>query len=106
MPGRECDDEIAMDDDGAIRRQEQAAIGHAREELDVALDVGGGFDPTGHKLDRERRRRGLEAPARSSQKRRVLGLPQERDTRESGAISLSIASHLPVMPASYMQQSR
>ena len=41
---------------------DQAAVRHARERLDGALDVGGVLDGTGHKLDRERRRHGFGRP--------------------------------------------
>ena len=51
--------EIAMRDGRDVRRQEQAAVRHARERLDCALNVGGVLDRSGHKFDRERRRRGL-----------------------------------------------
>ena len=59
VPGRERDNEIAMQEGGGIRRQDQAAIRLARKRLDGALDVGGCLDAAGHKLERERRRHGL-----------------------------------------------
>ena len=62
MAGRERDDEIAMQDGGVIRRQEQTAVRRARKRLDGALDVGGGLDGAGHKLDRERWGDGLGRP--------------------------------------------
>jgi hypothetical protein len=40
VPGRERDDEITMEDGRGIRRQDQAAVRHAGEQLDGALDVG------------------------------------------------------------------
>jgi hypothetical protein len=58
MPRRERNDEIAMDNGRVIPWQEQTAVRHAREGHNDALDVGGILDPTGQKLDRERRRRG------------------------------------------------
>ena len=71
-----------MGDGRRIRRQDQAAIGHARERLDCALDVGGGFDMTGHNFDRERRRYGL---CRSQEviKGGRLAVPHERGAREA-----------------------
>ena len=89
-----------MEDGRAIRRQDQAAVRHAREGLDGALDVGGVLDGAGHKLDRERRRQRPRPTAGSNHKAVVLGLATRAARARRGAISLSIASHLPVMLAS------
>jgi hypothetical protein len=48
VPLRKVDDEIAMQEGGAIRRQYQAAIRHLREGRDGALDVGGVLYPAWH----------------------------------------------------------
>src|SRR6266508_3012965 len=56
MARRERDDEIAMQDAGAIRQHDKASIRQARERLDGALDVGGVIYRTGHEFERERRR--------------------------------------------------
>ena len=53
MLGRKRDNEIAMSEGRNIWRQEQAAIGHAREQLEGPLDVGGVFDQGRYEFDRK-----------------------------------------------------
>src|SRR5204863_8011733 len=62
MPGSERDDEIAMRSVRKERQQDQAAVRHAREGFDGALDVSGSVDLNWHWLDRQRRREGLGRP--------------------------------------------
>jgi hypothetical protein len=51
VPGRKRDDLIAMDGGRRIRREDQAAIRHACNGLDSALNVGSGFDVTGQQFN-------------------------------------------------------
>jgi hypothetical protein len=44
MPGRRCDDQLAMLHKELVRRQQQAPIGLARQRLERALDLGGAAD--------------------------------------------------------------
>jgi hypothetical protein len=77
VPGREGDDEIAMDHSRDVRGQDQAAVRLAREGLDGALDVGSVLDRAGHNLDCERRSQSL---CRSEEviKRRGFGIGHKR----------------------------
>src|SRR5262245_4714965 len=59
VPGRERNDEIAVDLRTGIWRQEQAAVRCPRKCPDGALKIRGVLDQAGHKLDPERRRQGL-----------------------------------------------
>ena len=59
VPGRERNDEIAVDLRTGIRRQEQAAVRCPRKCRDGALKIGGVLHQAGHKLGPERRRQGL-----------------------------------------------
>jgi hypothetical protein len=51
-----------MQEGSVVGRQEQTAVRHARKRLNCALNVGGGLDGAGHKLDRKRRDNGLRRP--------------------------------------------
>src|SRR5262249_58426336 len=53
------DKKVAMGHRRDIRRQEQPAIGHGREGVEKALDVGSVLDGGRYKLDRERGRRNV-----------------------------------------------
>src|SRR5262249_60585933 len=58
IPRCQRDDEIAMDCRYGIRRQDPAAIWHARKGCNSALNIGRVLETDGHYLDRERRRQG------------------------------------------------
>src|SRR5215471_386244 len=54
VPGRQRDNEVAMDSDRVIRQQNQAAVRYTREGLDGAFDVGVDvLDGSEYGLDRE-----------------------------------------------------
>ena len=95
MPGRQRDDQIAMNAASRARRHDQAAIRRAREGRDGALDLAASRTLTGLYFHPERRRHGLDdaklpSPADVAASRRTAA----RVT--PGAISLSSSSHFPL----------
>src|SRR5215467_2430372 len=77
VPGRERNDEIAVDLRTDIRRQEQAAVRCPRKRPDGALNVRGVLDQAGHNLDPERRRQGFRCTQEVIIKGRGLGVDHE-----------------------------
>src|SRR5262249_54260001 len=77
VPGRERDDEIAVDDYSVIRRQEQAAVRFSSKCPYGALKVRGALDQAGLKLDPERRGQGLRCTYVEIIKGRGLGVDHE-----------------------------
>ena len=84
-----------------IRRDKQAAVRHASETVDGALDVGGMSQQGSPQARWQAKPPQLRPNARSSHRRSSWGWPRVPARARRGAISLSIASHFPAMPASY-----
>jgi len=47
VPGRQCDDQLAVLDKELVRRQQQTPIGLARQRINRALDLGDAIDRSG-----------------------------------------------------------
>jgi hypothetical protein len=97
VPSRQRDDEIAVEPGVGIRDQHQAAVRHAREGLDGALNFGRDIrDRTEHKLDPKRRSRGLGCTLMVNVIGSRFGIDHQSGARKPRRDLLSIASHLPL----------
>src|SRR5262249_53547481 len=81
--GGKRDDEVAVQNGRAVRRERQPANRPACEIVDRALDIGGGLHLIGHQLDPERGRCRFGALL-VIVKRACLGIAQQSDAREAG----------------------
>ena len=82
MPGRQRDDQIAMNDRQSAPRHDQAAIRGAREGRDGALDLAGVAHVDRAQLHPERRRHGLDG-AELADPGGYGGIPKDRRSRHA-----------------------
>ena len=82
MPGRQRDDQIAMNERQPACRHDQAAAGGAREGRNCAFDLGGVAHVDRANLHPERGCRGLDS-APLARTGRLGGIPKDRRSRHA-----------------------